>query len=738
MNLSHNLEDCLRILGPQKEALEKLGILTVEDLLYHFPVRYGDTAESRNISSLQKGDEAVIYGKISKLKISRGFRTKIPMADGLITDDTGSIKAVWFNQPYLAKMISDGAFVRIEGKVRERKKNTELYISNPKIEVVGHLRETVGESLFGSPSGESEQNKIHTLYPIYPESRGISSNWIYHAIQKIWKSGILEIITDPIPAEILEKYNLPSLKTALVWIHAPKKESDALTARKRFAFEEIFLIQLERQKEKKEWQKNPAFVIEPSEAIIKNFISRFSFTFTTAQNRAIAEILADFKRGHAMARLLEGDVGSGKTAVAATTAHAVIQTRPMSTTKLGARQDFGSLQVVYMAPTEILATQHFESFIEYFRHTGISIGLITGSGCKKFPSKVAVNQKTGGWTDISRAQLLRWVANGEIPILIGTHALIQKSVKWKNLAYVIIDEQHRFGTAQRQKLVRKDKINPHLLSMTATPIPRTLALTIYGDLDLTLLDEMPHGRKQIITEVVTSKSRDDMYEKIRRELRSGRQAYVICPRIDLPNPTQELSVLAKSVKEEAKKLKKNIFTEYEIGILHSKMKDTDKEKVMNEFKSGKIHVLVATSVVEVGVNVTNATVILIEGAERFGLSQLHQLRGRVLRSNHQAYCFLYAESRGDKTIARLKALTTAKNGFELAEFDLGSRGAGELYGRRQWGISDVAMEAIKNIKMVEAARAEALRLVEIDDTFSNYPPLKEELDRRQKQRIHFE
>jgi len=721
MNLNYNLTDTLRILGPQRVALEKLGILTVEDFLYHFPVRYGDTAQSKNISGLQRGDDAVIYGKISKLKMSKGFRTKIAMADGLIEDDTGSIKVVWFNQPYLAKMIPDGALVRAEGKVSERKNGGELYLSNPKIEKVERLPTAVGDSLFGSNS------EAHTLYPVYPESRGISSNWIYHGIQKIFKSGILDEMSDPIPEKILEKYNLPKLSTALVWIHAPQRENDALAARKRFAFEEIFLIQLERQREKKEWKKNPAFVIEPTEATIQKFVSRFSFDFTDAQNKAISHILADFKRGHAMSRLLEGDVGSGKTAVAATTTYATIMTRPRG-------QDFGSLQVAYMAPTEILATQHFESFIEYFKHTGVSIGLITGSGCRKFPSKV----NPGGWTDISRTQLLKWVTNGEIPILIGTHALIQKSVQFKNLAYVIVDEQHRFGTAQRQKLVRKDKINPHLLSMTATPIPRTLALTIYGDLDLTLLDEMPHGRKSIITKVVISSTRDSMYGEIRRELETGRQAYIICPRIDEPDPTKEMAVLAKSVKEEAKRLKKSVFSKYEIGILHSKMKDADKEKVMNEFKAGKIHILVATSVVEVGVNVPNATVILIEGAERFGLSQLHQLRGRVVRSNHQAYCFLYAESHGDKTVARLKALTTAKNGFELAELDLGLRGAGELYGKRQWGVSDVAMEAIKNIKMVEAARAEALHLVDTDDTFSDYPLLKNELEKRQKQRIHFE
>lgn len=721
MNLSHKIEEHFRLLAPQKAGLKKLGISTVEDLLYHFPVRYGDTAQSRSVASLKKGDEAVVFGTISRLRTSKGFRTKIAMADGVVADDTGSIKAVWFNQPYLAKMFSDGMLVRVEGKVSERKKNAELYLSNPKIERVDKLPTAVGDSLFGA-DGES-----HSLYPVYPESRGVTSNWIYHAIQKAFKSGILETIADPIPQDILERYSLPTLRTALVWMHAPQKESDATMARKRFAFEEIFMIQLERQREKKEWKKNPAFVIEPSNEAMKKFVSRFPFPFTDAQSKAVEDILADFKKGHAMARLLEGDVGSGKTAVAAATTYAAIATRPKG-------QSYGSLQVAYMAPTEILAAQHFESFIQYFEHTGISIGLITGSGCRKFPSKV----NPRGWTDISRAQLLKWVGNGEIPILIGTHALIQKSVKFKNLAYAIVDEQHRFGTAQRQKLVRKDDIRPHLLSMTATPIPRTLALTIYGDLDLTLLDQMPHGRKPIVTQVVLSTERERMYEKVRAELASGRQAYVICPRIDEPDPAKEMAVQAKSVKEEAKRLKETVFKEYEIGILHSKMKDSEKETVMKEFKSGKTHILVATSVVEVGVNVPNATVIIIEGAERFGLSQLHQLRGRVVRSNHQAHCFVYAETQSAKTIERLKALTTAKNGFELAEFDLKFRGAGELSGTRQWGVSDVGMEAIKNIKMVEAARAEAIRLVEKDSSLSDHPLLASEVSRRERQRVHFE
>jgi len=714
------IEEYFRLQTQQRSALARLGIMTIEDILYHFPTRYGDTAEARTISSLEKGQTAVIYGEITKLKTSKGFRSHIPMAEGMITDASGTaVKAVWFNQPYIAKMTRDKSLVRAEGKVSERK--GVLYLSNPKLEQLAELPEGVGDNLFGT------EGQVHTLYPVYPESRGLSSNWIYHAVQKIFKSGILDTLVDPLPVDILKKYNLPTLTTALVWIHAPQRAEDAMAARKRFAFEEVFFIQLEKQRERRAYQAGPAFMIDKGPEEIEKFVSRFPFIATSAQKRTIETIMSDFRRGHAMSRLLEGDVGSGKTAVAATTVYAVTTTKPLG-------QNNGALQTAYMCPTEILATQHFESFIHYFRHMPIQIGLITGRGCRKFPSKV----NPDGWTDISRAQLLKWVANGEIPILIGTHALIQKSVKFKNLAYVIVDEQHRFGTGQRQKLVRKDSITPHLLSMTATPIPRTLALTVFGDLDLSLLDEMPHGRKPIMTEIVMPDKRSEMYEKVRAELAQGRQAYIICPRIDEPDPTKELAVQAKSVKEEAKRLKKDIFPEYEIGILHSKMKDDDKEDVMQEFKNGKLHILVATSVVEVGVNVPNATVIIIEGAERFGLAQLHQLRGRVIRSNHQAHCFVYAESAGEKTKDRLLALKTAKNGFELAEYDLRFRGAGDLYGKKQWGISDVGMEAIQNLKMVEAARTEASRLLDEDSTFSKYPHIKAELARRESQKIHFE
>ena len=732
------IKDIARLNQMQKKALEKLGIESIHDLLYHFPTRYGNTSETRNISSLAKGDNAVVFGKINKLKTSKGFKSKIPMADAWVEDESGKIHCVWFNQPYLAKMTREGAMVRIDGKISERKKTGELYFSNPKIEMVDKLPIGVGESLFGK-EGES-----HTLYPVYPESRGITSNWLYHKIMDIFKSGILDEIIDPIPREILDKYNLPTLKTALIWIHTPIKNEDAISARKRFAFEEIFFIQLEKQIARKEYEKNGAFIINKEEKEINEFIKRFPFEATEAQRKSINTILEDFKKGHAMSRLLEGDVGSGKTAVAATTAYSIVTTRPKD-------RKFGSLQVAYMCPTEILAMQHFESFIKYFEYLGIQIGLITGSGCRKFPSKI--NPK--GWTDISRAQLLKWVENGEISIVIGTHALIQKSVKFRDLAYVIIDEQHRFGLKQRADLVQKELLKlskksindnsikiynqtPHLLSMTATPIPRTLALTIYGDLDLTLLDQMPHGRKPIITEIVLPNKRDEVYEKIKIELISGRQIYVICPRIDEADPTKEMALNAKSVKEEAKRLKKDVFKEYEIGILHSKMKPKEKDKVMLDFKSGKTHILCATSVVEVGVNVENATTIVIEGGERFGLAQLHQLRGRVIRSNHQAYCYVFADTKSEKTYDRLQALKTAKNGFELAEYDLKFRGAGELSGGKQWGVSDIAMEALKNIKMVELAREEAKGLIEKDISLSRYPNLRENLKLRESDRKHWE
>lgn len=721
MNITDKLEKLFRLNDAQKKALKKVGIETAEDLLFYFPVRYGNVAKVTNATSLQKGEYVSLYGKISKLKTKKSFRGGVPMAEASFEEASSGLKIplTWFSQPYIAKMLAEGDLVRIQGEVTLRKEKPTF--TNPEIEKVANIPAGVGDSLFA-------EDTISYAFPVYRETRGITSKWIFHHIQKLFKEGILETLTDAIPADIIKEYNLPSLKTALVWIHTPHKEEDARSAKKRFAFEEIFFIQLEKQKERLLHKQNPSFKISKPESDVAEFVKRFPFTPTKSQQDSITKILSDFRKEYAMSRLLEGDVGSGKTAVAATTAYAVVTTPPKD-------QDFGNLQVAYMAPTEILASQHFESFIQYFSYLGIQVGLITSSGCKKFPSKVHPTK----WTDVSRAQLLKWVKNGEIPILIGTHSLIQKTVEFENLAYVIIDEQHRFGTKQRQKLrKKKDEMLPHLLSMTATPIPRTLALTIYGDLDLTLLDEMPAGRKPVLTKIVLPNGRDETYKHIQKEITNGRQAYVICPRIDEPDPDKENALNLKSVKAEAQRLKKDIFPGLNIDILHGKMNKKEKEETMSRFADGEINILVATSVVEVGVNVPNATNIIIEGAERFGLAQLHQLRGRVVRSTHQAHCFVFTDSANTKTKERLNALVTAKNGFELAELDMKQRGIGLLSGQKQWGVSDLAMEAIQNTKMVEAARNEAVRIIETDPDLKQkrFATLKEKLERKNK--VHFE
>lgn len=722
MNLSDKIEKNFRLVESQKKALAKMQIETIEDLLYHFPHRYGESFDQVKIEQLEPGMKATVYGHIQTAETGKTFRGRRPIARATVKDDTGTVKIIWFSQPYMAKMFGVGDLVRIEGTVSAKKSGNSYSIPNPQIEKVSSVPTGLSGSLFADSDS--------TMHPVYPESRGITSNWFFHALQRVFKSNILDSVIDPIPAEILKKYSLPSIKTALIWIHHPKNTNDALSARKRFAFEEIFYIQLQKQKQRKEIEKTKSYKIAFTKSGLDKFTSKYPFKLTDAQNTAIDTILSDMQREYPMSRLLEGDVGSGKTAVAAVAVYAVTNCPPGN--RPDGKAKAGNLQTAYMVPTEILAKQHFENFVRYFTGSGIQVGFITGSGCYKFPSKINPREST----KISRSQLLKWVENGEIPIIVGTHALIQKSVKFKHLGLVIIDEQHRFGTSQRKKLAQKEGFAPHLLSMTATPIPRTLALTIYGDLDLTLLDQMPAGRKPIVTEIVLPNERDAVYEKMRKEIANGRQAYVICPRIDEPDETKIGALYAKSVKAEAARLRKEIFPHLEIAEIHSKMTTTDKEDIMSRFESGEINILVSTSVIEVGVNVPNSTMILIEGAERFGLAQLHQLRGRVIRSNHQAYCFVFTDSKTETSIKRLKALKTAKNGFELAEMDLGIRGSGQLSGPKQWGISDVGMEAIKNIKMVEAAQLEARTLVDKDPELKSVPELAQKIAARDF--IHFE
>ena len=727
-NINQKLIGTFRTTDSQKKALKRLGIETLADLLYFFPTRYGHISKVKNIAEAQDGEYVSIFGNVRSIVNKKTYRSKIPTSEAIIEDIKGDrIKVIWFHQAFLAKTIQEGQNLRLTGKISSAKPGGKTLV-NPEIEKIKTLPIDNHQSLFS----QGEQSEKFG-FPVYRETRGITSKWIYHTILKIMKSPAFENMEDTLPSYLIQKYKLPSLQTALVWIHMPKTREHAESARKRFAFEEIFLIQLQNQQRRLRHKKNFSYQLERNPLLEKKFIERFPFTPTQGQSNAIESILKDMTSEEPMTRLLEGDVGSGKTFVAAVASHTIVRNRPKK--KSGESYNFGHLQVAYMAPTEVLATQLFENFVGYFEGTGIQIGLMTGSGCRKFPAKTPGEV----WTKISKSQLLKWIKNGEIPIVIGTHALIQKKVEFQDLALVIVDEQHRFGTRQRMELTRKDHRIPHYLSMTATPIPRTLALTIYGDLDISVLEGMPQGRKPVITTIVApdEQSREHTYDAIRERLAEGRQAYVICPRIDEPDPEKKKALQLKSVKSEAKRLQEKIFPEYRIGIMHSKMKKAEKDEIMDKFYRHEIDILVSTSVVEVGVNVPNATSIIIEGAERFGLAQLHQLRGRVIRSNHQAYCYLFADAKTDTTINRLKAIVEAKNGFELAEIDLSLRGAGDLAGMKQWGMSDLAMEAIKNIKMVEFARDEAKNIIENDETLENFPELKKRIE-QDAYKVHFE
>lgn len=707
------IKSLTKITPDQAKALERIGLKTLTDVLYYFPVRYSNVGTITVLDNAQADTEITVYGVLSKISLTKGWKSKIPMAKASLRDmsDT-NISIIWMHQPYMAKMFAEGDQVKLTGKISEGK-NGRIFM-NPHIEKTGYLPVDVSDSLF-----ENTDDAKDVGFPIYRETRGITSKWIYHTVKRIFAENIHGMISDPLPDSVLKKFHLPDLKTALVWMHMPEKKEHADAAQKRFAFQEIFLIHVQKAFERKQYQQLFSFKLNVPKKDVQDFIDTFPFEPTTGQMDALGHIFRDIQSDEPMSRLIEGDVGSGKTFLAAVASYATIMNRP-------AGQEFGNLQVAYMAPTEVLAVQLFENFIEYFKNTGISIGLVTGSGCRKFPTKVASSQKP--WTEISKTQLVKWIKSGEIAITVGTHALIAKSIDFHDLGLVIIDEQHRFGTNQRMKLAKKEGHAPHYLSMTATPIPRTLALTIYGDLDISVLDTMPSGRKPVKTELVQPDKRDSAYETMRKELEIGRQGYVICPRISDPDPDEEQKLQLRSVTAEAKRLQEKVFPEYTIGIMHSKMTKQKKEEVMKEFANHEIDILVSTSVIEVGVNVPNASVMIIEGAERFGLSQLHQLRGRVMRASHQPYCFLFSESMGDITEKRLKSFLEAKNGFELAEMDLNLRGAGDLLGAKQWGISDLAMHALRNIKLVEYAREEAKEIIAKDPELKNHVNLKKHIE----------
>ena len=701
MQLSTPIEQIPRV-GPQiQKKLRRLGIKTVKDLIFHFPHRYEDFSNIIPISEIQQNQTVSTKGKILDIKNIRTFRKRMTLTQALIGDETGQIQAMWFNQPYLINTFKKGDFLFLSGKTNQ--KGTKKYLSSPAYEKITDMN-----------FNHSDLTHTGRLIPVYPGTEGLSSRWLRFLIKPVLLKMRNEI-KDALPKELKNKYKLPDFKTAIWQIHFPDSLKTAEIAKKRFVFEELIILSLFILNERLKMRKEKAVAIPIDLELVQEFAKNLPFKLTDDQRKSSWQILKDLEKPRPMNRLLEGDVGSGKTVVSAMAALNV------------AKADY---QTVFMAPTEILAKQHYHTFNTLLKKYRLKIGLITGKENKLQNKKV------------KRKDILEKASKGKIDILIGTHALIQKEVKFGNLALVIIDEQHRFGIEQRAKLCQnqQNKTIPHLLSMTATPIPRTLTLTIYGDLDLSLIKELPKGRKKIITQIISPLARKKAYDFIREQIKKGRQVFVICPRIE---PTKSENGKAtnwdevKAVKEEYEKLKKEIFPEFKIAMLHGKMKNEEKEKIMKKLKEGKTDILVSTSVIEVGIDIPNATVMAIEGADKFGLAQLHQFRGRVGRGKEQSFCLLLTDFQSQTVNKRLRALIKCENGFDLAEKDLAIRGPGDLSGQRQWGVPDMTMAALKDIEMVEEARNEAKMILQNDPEMKKNPLLRDKLEEFQR-RIHLE
>jgi ATP-dependent DNA helicase RecG len=722
-SIDTKLETLPRVTIKYAEALRRLGIETVEDFLLHFPFRYEDYSERVLIGELVAGSTATIMGEVTRSKLVRTWKKKMMITEVFVSDETGTARAVWFNQPYVSDSLIQGKGVRMSGKVSQDAKG--LFFSNPAWEL-----------------SSREPTNTGRLVPIYPETEGLTSKWLRWQMSNI--ISFADTLEDPIPSNILGGLHLPTLSEAVRSIHFPKTLRQAELAQKRFAFQQMYLVQLMSQREKISWEQQSAVSIPFNERSTKKFVQSLPFSLTDAQRKAAFQILKDLEKPKPMNRLLNGDVGSGKTVVAAMAC--------LGTADAG-------YQVSLMAPTEVLARQHFESICKLFEKQNVSVGLLTNAYKKKNNSEFLISnlesnqneqiskiktfkiQSKFSSEDFSRDILLSEIKSGKIDLVIGTHALIQKDVSFKNLALVIVDEQHRFGVDQRAYLQKEiSRINdglkgkiPHLLSMTATPIPRTLAMAFFGNLNLSVLDEVPKNRKIITTALVGARERQKTYDFIRSEIKKGRQAFVIFPLVEESRYLSEL----KAATQEHKRLSEEVFPDFKLALLHGKLKSQEKEKVMQDFKDRKFDILVATSVVEVGIDVPNATVMVIEDSERFGLSQLHQFRGRVGRSEHQSYCFLFTGSSASKPKDRLKALVKYSSGFDIAEKDFELRGPGEFLGTRQSGIPDIAMKHIANVRLVEIARDYAESTLQESHDLARYPLLRKELGKFQ-QDIHLE
>jgi ATP-dependent DNA helicase RecG len=661
MNLQTPVATAGRIYKLFARRLEKLGISTFEDFLYHIPFRYDDFSLISKINRVQPGEIVTIQGTVSSIanEFTKNFK-RIQKAE--IADNTGTIDVIWFNQPYLTKIIHVQDKIALSGKIDWFLRR--LTMQSPEYEIINDLP------------------MIHTgrLVPVYPETRGITSKWLRRQTYKLINENAAQF-TEYLPDSTLVDHSLMKFKDAIEQIHFPKTLDNVGKAKRRLSFDELFLLQLSSMDRRTNWNKklvSKPYSIDIFKDQIDKFLAKLPFTLTGAQKRVIDEIFKDLSKNKPMNRLLEGDVGSGKTVVSAIAMFL---------------SHLNGFQSVLMAPTEILAQQHFKTISQLLTTFKIKIGFATG------------NQKT---------------KIKDFDVMVGTHAVLEKGINFDKLGLVVIDEQQRFGVEQRAIIRNKGK-NPHLLTMTATPIPRTIALTMYGDLDLSILDEMPHGRKQIKTWLVPTEKRENAYSWIEKQIKETKsQAFIVCPFIEESETMQTVRAASK----EFENLRKNIFKNFKLGLLHGKMKGKEKEAVLDKFRNGKIDILVATPVVEVGIDIPNAAIIVIEASERFGLAQLHQLRGRVGRGDKQSYCLLFTESLSPQTLERLKAMEKYNVGAELAELDLRLRGPGEIYGTMQHGRKMLKIASFSDFDLIQKVKKEAEKIF---PKLATYPKLLEKL-----------
>ena len=671
MNLTTSLQSVKGVGEKTVEQFALAGLYTINDLINFLPRAYEDFSEVTTIADISPGKRTIKARceKIATRPVRRGLR----ITTATLADDTGKLQAVWFNQPYREKQLKTGEEFYFSGEFEFNFNKYQL--SNPSAEKVSEM-----------------PVQTDRILPVYRSIHGLKTTVVRKILDEL--RPLITMLPETMPAEIVKKEKLMSRAEAVMAMHFPESIDEITRAKERIGFEELFALLLASQLNRQENAKLHGWSIPFNQAVVKAFVEKLPFTLTGAQRVAAWDILQDFQKESPMNRLLQGDVGSGKTVVAGLAA------------RQAAHEGF---QTALMAPTEILASQHAETLNKLLSPFGVSVGLLTGSVKGK-----------------ARAQLYQAIQDGSVDVVVGTHALIQSGVVFHKLGFVVIDEQHRFGVNQRQELLKKSARMPHLLAMTATPIPRSLALTVYGELDVSILNEKPKDRKDIATKIWSPNSRPQLYALIEAQLKEGHQAYVICSLID-SNPDNEL----KSVQAEFKRLNIGVFKHRTIGLLHGKLKPSEKEAVMKQFSDGELEILVSTTVVEVGVDVPNATVILIEDADRFGLAQLHQLRGRVGRSAQQSYAYLMTSGSSAPT-QRLKEVEKSNDGFYLAEVDLKLRGPGEIYGRAQHGELNLQVASLADTRLVWRIQKVAEAFVLSKGSLLKYKQLAQDVQHYQR------